>query len=509
MAGQFHVSDAAIPDVSSTADPLHGLVPAMSEHNVCIVDIDGVVTSWKSSTDAADDDGASAFVGQPFSRLFTAEDQARRKPDQLLTLARARGGFEEESWRVRRDGSRYWASVVVEPMHDKQRNIIGFATMTRDISELRALRDALRRSEQRLSLVMNSIAHYAVFVLDMDGVVASWNTAAERTLGYAKQDIIGQHFSCLFSAGDQAAGIPAGMLSAARARGQFEDEGWRIRRDGTRFQARIVVDPIHDEHGEITGFAHVIRDITQQRTIDDLEQRLFQAQGRANRPADDVTDEVAHDFNDLLSAVTVSLDLITRTDDIGRMHSLTLAAQRSAQAGARLTARLLAATPRRTAWPQPQPDDAGMPALPPHPELRPDDDSTRKTVLVVEDDPDVLEIATCAIRELGYNVRRAGDAHAALAILENEPEIGLLFTDIVMPSSLDGLGLARLARELNPAVRILLTSGYPRERLESRHELDERMVFIPKPYKVSVLDAELRELFGAASVPPDPLACCR
>ncbi len=504
----------AFSEIRDFVDPFHGFIPATYEHSVCTVDADGLVTSWKSNIDAADRDAPHTMVGQPYACLFTAEDQARGKAEQVLNLARANGGFEEESWRVRRDGSRYWASVFVEPVHAEAGRIIGYVTMMRDISETRALREALRRSEQRISLIMSSIAHYAIFMLDIDGIVASWNSAAESTLGYAKQDIIGQHFSCFLCFEDQASGRGALSLNTARMSGKFEDEGWRIRQDGTRFWARVVVDPIHDEHGACVGFAHVMRDITQQRTIDELEQQLFQAQ--AGEPARQLNGEVAHDFNDLLAAVTVSLDLITRSGDISRMHSLTRAAQRAAQAGGRLTAKLLAVlpqdrrpesgpTPEVPARPWPAADPVASPARP-HAGGDTGEGSRQVTVLVVDDDPDVLELTTCAVEELGYNVRRAADADAALAILKSEPTIGLLFTDIVMPSSISGLGLARRAREINPALQILLTSGYPRARLQSHHELDDGMAFIPKPYKVATLDEKLRELTAATGGSDQPYA---
>jgi PAS domain S-box-containing protein len=484
-----------ISEGSISVDSFQGFVPAVYEHSVCMVDADGLVTSWKSNIDPADDVASAAIVGQHHSHLFTAEDRARLKPEQILKLARANGGFEEESWRVRRDGSRYWASVVVKPVYGEERRVVSFATIMRDISETRALREALRRSEQRISLIMRSIAgHYAIFVLDVDGIVASWNPAAESTLGYGKRDIIGQHFSCFLCPEDKNGGKDTLMLNAARASGQAEHEGWSIRQDGTRFWARVVTDPIHDEHGECIGFAYVIRDITQQRTIDELEQQLFHS--RSGEPPSQATGEIARDFNNLLSAVAVSLDLIKRSDDIGTMHRLTHVAQRAAQAGVRLTAKLLASRAPEN-WPEtllPSDDLRRNPALPDRSpaSIGRRGDSGQITVLVVDDDPDVLELTTCAIQELGYNVRQATDAQAAVAILQSDPTIELLFTDVVMPSSISDMDLARRARELNPRVRILLTSGYP--RLQNLHDLDDGMAFIPKPYKVSTLDEKLREL---------------
>ncbi|TLU71438.1 hybrid sensor histidine kinase/response regulator [Lichenicoccus roseus] len=478
MAGSLNISEA-----HGSIEPFHGFVPAVYELNVCMVDADGMITSWKTNIASAGSHVPSGFVGQHHSHLFTPEDRTRRRPEQVLKLAVLHGGFAEEGWRVRRDGSRYWASVVVEPVHDDARRVLGFTTMMRDISETRALREALRRSEQHIDLIMSSITDYAIFVLDTDGIVASWNPAAEEILGYGKRDIVGQHFSCFFSADDRESGKDALVVSSARAAGQFEDEGWRIRRDGSRFWARVVVDAIRDEHGDCIGFAHVTRDITLQRTIDELEQKLAHSQSGV---ADGIASgEVAHQFNDLLSAVAVSLDLITRSDDISTMHRLTRMAQRAAQSGARLTATLLETS--QADQPQVSAGSVGgvAPALA---------DDRQVTVLVVDDDPDVLELASCAVQELGYVVVSAADAEAAVAILENDPSVGLLFTDIIMSKSVSGLGLARRARELNPALRILLTSGYPRARLQSLPEIGDGMAFISKPYELSTLDAKLREL---------------
>ena len=169
-----------------------------------MLDPTGTVTSWNPGAERAKGYTRDEIVGQHFSRFFTSEDQASGRPAHALAVARAIGRFEDEGWRVRRDGSRFWASVVLDPMHDQNGRLMGFAKITRDTTETRAAQEALRANEQHLQLLMDSIVDYAIFTLDATGLVTSWNPGAERAKGYARNEILGQHFSRFFTAEDQA-----------------------------------------------------------------------------------------------------------------------------------------------------------------------------------------------------------------------------------------------------------------------------------------------------------------
>src|SRR5262249_14180691 len=154
------------------------------------------------------------------------------------------GRYEAEGWRVRKDGSRFWALVIVDAIRSSAGELIGFAKVTRDITERRAAQDALRESERTLRLLIRGVTDYALYMLDPNGIVTNWNSGAERIKGYSADEIIGQHFSRFYTDHERAQGLPARALTTALAEGRFESEGWRVRKDGTLFWANVIVDPI-------------------------------------------------------------------------------------------------------------------------------------------------------------------------------------------------------------------------------------------------------------------------
>ena len=156
---------------------------------------------------------------------------------------------------------------------------------------------------------MDSAVAYAIYTLDPAGLVTSWNSGAERTKGYTRDEMLGQHFSRLFTFEDQVAGKPAQVLAAARENGRFEEEAWRVRKDGTRFWASVVIEPMWDADNQLLGFAKVTRDITDRLVLDQAKERLYQTQKM--ELVGQFSGGVAHDFNNLLSIVIGSAELIS------------------------------------------------------------------------------------------------------------------------------------------------------------------------------------------------------
>ena len=186
-------------------------------------------------------------MGQHFSKFYPTEDRAAGLPGRILETAAREGRYETEGWRLRKDGSRFWASIVIDAIRDEAGTLLGFAKITRDITERRAALDALRESERQFRLLVAGVTDYALFMLDPNGIVTSWNAGARRIKGYSAEEIIGQHFSRFYTERDRAAGIPTRALYAAIREGRFEAEGWRLRKDGTMFWANVVIDPIKGE----------------------------------------------------------------------------------------------------------------------------------------------------------------------------------------------------------------------------------------------------------------------
>ena len=625
------------------ASPGDDLVQGIVDYAIYRLDAEGTVLSWNPGAERFMAYTAAEIVGRNYACFFTDEDLARGAPMGGLDIAREVGRYEGEGWRLRKDGSRFWASVVIDRLHNPGGAFAGYAKITRDITDSRALHQALRQSEQRFRLLVDSIVHYAIFTLDPEGRVTSWNLGAERAKGYTRDEILGASYTRFFTAEDQAVGKPEQTLAAARANGRFEGEAWRVRKDGSKFLANIVIDLMHDQDGNFVGYAKITRDITEKRALETAREQLFQSQKMES--VGQLTGGVAHDFNNLLTAVSGSLALVLAASTNERTRRLIEVAQRAADRGGKLTHQLLAFSRRQILQPQtsdinelitafeilfrraagetinlqldlcPAPwlsdidpaqfqsallnlvvnardampkggalsietrnleigladairmrevspgryvcvtihdsgggmtsevrdraiepffttkdvgqgsglglsqvygfvrqsegqieiesalgtgtsvslylpqstiimnKDTQMSAIPA--------ETSHGTILVVEDDPDVLEIAVAAVESFGYKVHAARDGAEALAILLSEKPVDLLFTDVVMPKGLSGVDLARDARLLQPEIPVLMASGYPREALQERKDDNENMAFIAKPYTLTALSEKL------------------
>jgi PAS domain S-box-containing protein len=319
------------------------LIDAVIDYAIYMLDVNGIVSSWNPGARRFKGYEESEIVGQHFSQFYTPEDRATGLPERALAAAREHGKFEGEGWRVRKNGTRFWASVVIDPIRGPAGDLIGYAKITRDLTERRAAESVLRNSQEQFKLLVQSVTDYSIFMLSPEGLVVSWNAGAERIKGYAPDEIIGQHFSRFYTDEDRQNGEPQRALAMATREGRFEKEGWRVRKNGQRFWANVVIDAIHDDDGKLLGFAKITRDITERRnaqaSLDRTREALFQSQKM--EAVGQLTGGIAHDFNNLLSAILGSLELARRrvTDEsAGRLIDNAI---RGAQRGASLTQRML------------------------------------------------------------------------------------------------------------------------------------------------------------------------
>ena len=329
----------------ATDDIFRLLVGAVTDYAIYMLDPAGNVVSWNAGAQRFKGYAPQEILGRHFSLFYTDEDNRAGLPRQVLETAERAGKFEGEGWRRRKDGTRFWAHIVVDPIRSPSGELLGFAKVTRDLTERRAAEQALRASQEEFALLVQSVTDYAIYMLDPQGNVATWNAGAQRIKGYTAEEIIGTHFSRFYTEEDRAAGEPGRALMTAEREGRFEKEGWRQRKDGTRFLAHVVIDLIRSSDGTIRGFAKITRDITErretERKLQQAREALFQSQKMD--AIGQLTGGVAHDFNNLLSAIIGSLELVQpRVGGDPRVLPLISNALAAAQRGATLTKRMLA-----------------------------------------------------------------------------------------------------------------------------------------------------------------------
>ena len=614
------------------------LIASVIDYAIYMLDPSGHVNSWNPGAQRFKGYREHEILGQHFSVFYTEEDRLSGLPERALRTAREQGKFEAEGWRVRKDGTQFWANVVIDPIRDEAGNFVGFAKITRDMSAQHETQKALREAEERFRLLVEGVSDYAIYMLSPAGIITNWNTGAQRIKGYAEHEVVGSHFSRFYTNAERARGTPGLALDVATRVGRYEQEGYRLRKDGTQFWAHVVIDAIHDANGELLGFAKVTRDITERKEAAEALERanaaLFQSQKM--EAIGQLTGGIAHDFNNLLGVLASSLDLLGM-----RLHEpadsrLLGTMQRAIDRGATLTQQLLS-----FARQQPLKVDlvdpnqliegfetmlrrAGAPNITFALDLEPDletvaVDAARfesallnlvvnarhampeggsiviktsnvslrthevgqlpagtyvqiqvidtghgmtpdvlahafepffttkeigkgtglglsqvygfiaqsggevmldseidfgttvriylpgldapvkaveamelESVLIVEDESDLMDVASELFRSMGYEVITASNGTDALDILERKAHIDILFTDVMMPNGMNGIELARFAAQRYPAMKVILASGYTLPSLRAQYGDIDKFTFMSKPYRLSDLAKKLR-----------------
>jgi PAS domain S-box-containing protein len=641
-------------EAAQTSDSRYRLlIEAITDYAIYMLDRDGLVTSWNPGARRFKGYEADEIIGRHFSTFYTDAERSQNVPALALAEAERTGRFEREGWRVRKDGTQFWAHVVIDAIRSPEGKLVGFAKITRDLTERRAAETKLRESEEQLRLLVQSVTDYAIYMLTADGHVATWNAGAQRIKGYAPEEIIGRHFSDFYTEADRCAGLPRIGLETATQKGRWEHEGQRIRKDGTAFWAHVIIDAIRDDAGKLVGFAKVTRDITERREAEAALQAAQATMIRSQKleAIGQLTGGVAHDFNNLLQVISGNLQMLSK--DIAGNARAEMRVQNAlggVARGSKLASQLLAFARRQPLEPRVvnagrllkgmdemlrralggeievetvvagglwnslvDPDqlenavlnlainardamngegrltieasnaflddeyvrqhdelsagqyvmiavtDTGT-GIPPDilervyepffttkeedkgtglglamvygflkqsgghikiytevgagttvklyfPRAVANEDTLvaapsgeikggEETILVVEDDDEVREVAVSMLTELGYRVVKARDAASALVVVDSGIPIDLIFTDVMMPGTLRSPDLARKAKERLPNVAVLFTSGYTQNAIVHGGRLDPGVELLAKPYTREALARKIRHVLA-------------
>ncbi|RNI31873.1 PAS domain-containing sensor histidine kinase [Rufibacter immobilis] len=292
----------AYEEVKESEEKYRLMVEGVTDYAIFMLNPAGQVATWNEGAKRIKGYNASEIIGKHFSKFYSREAVQTGYPEYELKKAVEDGRFEDEGWRYRKDGSAFWANVIITAIFNADKELIGFSKITRDLTDKKKLEEQLFRinedlkeSEERTRLLIDSVKDYAILMLNPDGLVVSWNSGAERIKGYKAPEILGKHFSKFYSREAMENGFPQYELAQAREKGRFEDEGWRIRKDGTAFWANVVLSPIYNSEHRLLGYAKITRDLTERRRNEDLMQKNKELL-RINNDLDNFVYTASHDL---------------------------------------------------------------------------------------------------------------------------------------------------------------------------------------------------------------------
>ena len=284
------------------ADPFRQLVHGVQDYAIFLLDREGRIVSWNRGAERLKGYAADEIIGTHFSVFYPPEAVERRWPQRELKMAQESGRLEDEGWRLRKDGTRFWADVVITALHDESGALRGFSGITRDLTERRRHEETLRQSEERFRVLVEGLKDYAMFMLDPGGRVISWNAGAERITGYTAQEVHGRHVSLFYPQEAIEKKWPEQELALAREHGRFEGEAERVRKDGTTFSASVLVTPLYDHDGLLTSYANVTRDLSDLKRVESLE--------KAERQTSAFLASLAHELRNPLAPINNALHLL-------------------------------------------------------------------------------------------------------------------------------------------------------------------------------------------------------
>ncbi len=312
------------------------MVEGVKDYSIFLLDPTGHIVTWNEGARRIAGYLPEEIIGKHFTVFYTAEDLASNKPVVELETAIRTGKYEEEAWRVRKNGTLFWANVVLTALFNEQNQLIGFSKVTRDLSEKKENEEYLRQSEERFRLLVEQVTDYGIFMLDDKGRIISWNEGARRIKGYSEEEIVGKYFSIFYPEEDILNGKPAHELKVARSEGKYEEEGWRLRKNGEKFWANVVITAVYNSAGTLIGYSKVTRDLTERKESEKILRESYMQYRRiadelqitnrelkaANEELEQFTSIASHDLQEPLRTIKSFLLLIEKKLAAGDLKGL-------------------------------------------------------------------------------------------------------------------------------------------------------------------------------------------
>jgi len=328
------------------------MVEGVKDYSIFMLDTGGNIVTWNDGGKYIQAYLASEIIGKHFSIFYTSDDLLNKKPEMELLIARQTGMYQEEGWRVKKNGSVFWASIVLTALYNEHNALIGYSKVTRDLSDRQKNAESLRESEERYRSIVEQVIDYGIFMMDEKGRIVSWNEGAKRIKGYDSREIIGKYFSIFYQEEDILNGKPAYELKVARSEGKYEEEGWRLRKDGTRFWANIVITAIYNADKILIGFSKVTRDLTERKKSEQALKESYQSSRQlaeeltttnaelfaANQELEQFTSIVSHDLQEPVRTLKSFLQLMNLKLDQGQFEDLKTYLEKSIHAANRMRA---------------------------------------------------------------------------------------------------------------------------------------------------------------------------
>jgi len=303
------------------------MVETVRDYAIFMLDATGHIITWNEGARLTKGYSKNEIIGKHFSIFYTSKDLDDKKPERELKIAVATGKYEEEGWRVKKNGSVFWANVVITPLFNEVNKLLGFLKVTRDVTERKEKEEDLRQSEERYRSLVEQVTDYGIFMMDERGRIISWNEGAKKIKGYTESEIIGKYFSIFYPEEDILNNKPAYELKVALKEGKYEEEGWRLRKDGSLFWANIVITAVYNNNGVHVGFSKVTRDLTERKQNEKAlresyerfriladELKVTNAElSYANHELEQFTSIVSHDLQEPIRTIKSFLQLINKT----------------------------------------------------------------------------------------------------------------------------------------------------------------------------------------------------